>query len=299
MLLNIYFFVLVLAFSYKHLLFSEILFTILIYNFKELKMFLGDRGKPNNFHCIRMNYDPVIDNEKYTVQKLMNRLGFYTIIYQGRVKEIEVVYDTDRKLMTGAGLILRKKTEPKRTYFSLVRISSMKNVANREKKSFLGECEPKDQPSNFPMQIANAINNIFNNVFTIDLVDIVKHTFPYIKYEIYSNKYKIVSGTGYEMEMTFETLKICDLRTGVKAKKRNFSLYLEKDPNYEKERLEILETIEKWCKELVFLNRNRFEIAEIAVRVPEVEGEVNSKDGKKKKSKKELKQELENKSEEQ
>ncbi len=261
-------------------------------------MFIGDKGKPNKFHSVRRNYDIVIDNEKFTLQKLMTRLGFYTIINQGKFKETEIVYDTERKLLSGAGLILRKKITAKRVYFSLVRISSMSNVENREKKSFLGECEEKDQPSDFPVQIATEINRIFNNVFTIDLVDVVKHSSPYIKYEIVGNKYKIVSGTGYEAEISFETLKIKDLRTGVRAKKRNFSLKMEIDPNYAKEREQILYTIERWCKELVFVNRNRFEIAEVAVRIPEVKEEdgkkgSNADQNKKRKSRKEIKQELE------
>ena len=250
-------------------------------------MYLGDKRKPHKYHNVRMNYDIVIDNERLTVQKMMNNLGFFTIIPLGRVKEGEIVYDTERKLLTGSGLILRKKIDVDRTYFSLIRISSIGNIETREKKSFLGECELKDQPSDFPVQIADSINKIFNNLFTIDLVDVVKHCTPYIQYEIIANKYKIVSGTGYEAEMQFEELRIRDMRTGRKARKRNFSIKLMLDPNYEHERERILEVIDKYCKELVLLKRNRFEIAEIAVRVPEQkEGEV-----KQKKSRKELKAE--------
>ena len=252
-------------------------------------MFIGDKGKPNKYFNLRMNYDIVIDNEKFTIQKMMNRLGFYTIIPLGKVKEGEIVYDTDKKLLTGSGLILRKKIDRDRIYFSLIRVSSMDNIENREKKSFLGECELKDQPSDFPVQIADAINKIFNNLFTIDLVEVVKHCTPYTKMDIIGNKYKIVSGTGYEAEMQFEELRIKDLRTGRKAKKRNFSIKLQLDPNYVHERERILEVIEKYCKELVYIKRNRFEIGEVAVRMPVVaqnEGEENKEKKNKKKSKK-------------
>lgn len=240
-------------------------------------MYLGDKRKPHKYHNVRMNYDIVIDNERLTVQKMMRNLGFYTIIPLGRVKEGEIVYDTERKLLTGSGLILRKKIDVDRTYFSLIRISSIDSVESREKKLFLGECELKDQPSDFPVQIADAINKIFNNLFTIDLVEIVKHCSPYIKIEIIANKYKIVSGTGYEAKMQFEELRIRDMRTGRKAKKRNFSLKLMLDPQYDRERTHILEVIEKYCKELVYIKRNRFEIAEVAVRVPPVSDGKNKK----------------------
>ena len=142
-------------------------------------MLLEDKGVPTKYPTMRMNYDIIIDNENFTLQKLTRKLGFYTIIFKEKIKDVETIYDTDKKLLTGAGLILRKKITPKRAYFSLIRLSTMSNIKNREKKSFLGECEPKDQPSDFPVQIADAINKVFNNLFTINLVDIVKTRFCY------------------------------------------------------------------------------------------------------------------------
>ena len=231
-------------------------------------MFHGDKGKPNKYPTMRLNFDIVIDNERLNLQKMSRRLGFFTILFDGKIKDVETVYDTDKKLLSGAGIIIRKKNTPQRTYFSLVRIVSMSNIQNREKKSFLGECDPNDQPSDFPVQIADEINKIFNNLFTINLVDIVKHSTPYLRTEISGNRYKIVSGTGYEAIISFENLKIRDFRSGRKAKKRIFSIKMEQDPNFERERQQILDVIDHYCKELVLLERNRFEIAEVAVRPP-------------------------------
>ncbi len=253
-------------------------------------MFLGDKGKPNEFEQTRRNYDIIIDNERLTLQKLSRGLGFYNVVPEGTAHEVEIVYDTDRKLLTGAGLILRKKMNEKRAYFSLVRISTMNNVQQREKKSFLGECEPKDQPSNFPVQIADGINKIFNNLFTVNVADIVQHCTPYVRIEILGNKYKIISGTGYQAEMSFETLKIRDLRTGRHAERRNFSLNTELNPQYERERQHILDVIDHKCKELFFVNRNRFEIAEAAVKIHEPK--PNQKNGEQKKTKKQIKAEI-------
>lgn len=264
-------------------------------------MFFGDRGKPGEWPTVRRNYDIILDREGVTIQKMRRGLGFFQVVPIGRANEVQIVYDTDKKLLTGAGLILRKKILPQRTYFSLVRISSMKNLQDREKKSFLGECDRDDQPSDFPVQIADEINNIFNNIFTINLVDVVKHCTPYLQIETGGNVYKIVSGTGYEAEMTFENLRVRDLRTGKKALVRNFSIEMPQDPNYEKERAEILDMIEHDCKELFYINRNKFEIAEVAVRTPEEtdeaadgkgDGKGDGKRAKKKKSRKEIKVEL-------
>ncbi len=254
-------------------------------------MFLGDKGKPRKYGSLRLNYDILIDNERFILQKLSRNLGFFTILFEEKIKEVETVFDTDRFLFTGSGLILRKMNNPKRTYYSLVRISDISNAENREKKSFLGECEPKDLPTDFPEQIADAINKIFNNLFTINLVDVVKHCTPYIRMQISGNRYKIVSGTGYEVEMSFETINVKDARSGKKAKVRNFSLYFELDPNYEKERKHILEVVDRYCKELIPLDRNRFEISQVAVkpRVPTKSNEETKEEFDKKKNKKDKK----------
>lgn len=255
-------------------------------------MFLGDKGKPTKHSIIRYNYDIIIDNEKFSLAKMTRKLGFYTILFESKIKEIETVYDTDKFLLTGAGLIIRKKTTPERTYFSLVRISSMKNIQHREKKSFLGECEPKDRPSDFPVQIAEEINKVFNNLFTINVVDIVKHCTPYLRTEVTGNRYKIVSGTGYEATITFENLKVRDMRTGRKAKKRIFALKMEADPNYERERQQILDVVEKYCKELVPIDRNRFEISQVMVKPPTVKQETSEDSKEDKKGKKSKKKKL-------
>ncbi len=250
-------------------------------------MFLGDKGKPNKFSKVRYNYEIIIDKEKWTVSKLAHNLGFYSISFAGKNREIETIYDTERNLLTSSGLIIRKKSSPERTYFSLVRISSIKDTANREKKSFLGECEPMDRPSDFPVQIADAINKAYNNLFTVNVVDIVKHCQPYLELDIRANAYNIISGTGYHAEIEFETMKIRDARTGRKTKKKIVSLQMELDPAYEKERKEILAVIDRHCKELLYVNRNRFEIAEVAIHPPikEVSPEERKKNKKEKKEK--------------
>ncbi len=254
-------------------------------------MLLPDKGKPTQFSTIRKNYYIIIDDERMTTRKLRNNLGFYSIVSDGDIKEEEVIYDTDKKLLTGVGLLLRKKLTPARAYFSLVRINNLTDSYQlHEKKSFLGECEREDQPSDFPVQVADAVNNIFNNVFTINLVDVVKHCTPYIRIGIGGNKYKIVSGTGYEVIATFENLAIRDMRTGRKGEKRIFSLEMEDDPNYEKEREHIEAVISRYCKELVPVIKNRFEIAETLVRAPIIDkAEAKKKKIEEKKKRKERK----------
>lgn len=244
-------------------------------------MFLGDKGEASKYRNVRYNYDILVDNEKAILRKLSEKLGFYDIVFDTQLKDIEISYDTPTNLLSNTGLIIRKKIDNKRSYFTLIRISDLRtNQQDRERKEFLGECEPKDQPSDFPVQIADKINEIFNNLFTVNLVDIIKHTKPYLVIEVRGNRYKIISGTGYNAELCFETLHVRNMHNGKKAKIRNVSVAFTLLPEYEHERNEILGAIDKYCKELVPLNRNHFEVAEVAVRtrVP-VE---NDKDKKKK-----------------
>ncbi len=237
-------------------------------------MLLGDNGKPSKNPTIRKNYYLIIDDERMTINKLVAKLGFYSVRFDKKIIEREIVYDTDAKLLTGVGLNLRKKIMPDRAYFSLVRVNSLtSSLQLREKKSFLGNCEINDEPSDFPTQIADAIDNIFNNLFTVNLVDIVKHTTPYIDITIRGNEYKIVSGTGYEISASFEDLKIKDMRTGRKGRKRIFSLKMEEDPEFEMERNQVEEVIARYCKELAPTLKNRFEISETVVKTVELSPE--------------------------
>lgn len=255
-------------------------------------MFYGDKGQPSKFKTVRYNYDILIDNEKMTLTKLANRLNFFSIVFDGKYNDIETVYDTANNLLTGSGLIIKKRCARDRSYFSLVRINSVKSSINHERKEFLGECDRNDQPSDFPVQIADRINEIFANVFTINLVDTIKHCSPYITTQIKGNRYKIISGTGYTAEISFETFKVKNFRNGKTAVLRNFSLAFELDPDYEKEREQILEVVDRYCKELVILERNNFEISEVAVktRIPKENPNQKNNSGSKKKGKKKEKQ---------
>lgn len=262
-------------------------------------MFYGDKSSPSKFRTLRYNYDILIDNEKMTLTKLARRLNFYSIVFDSKINDIETVYDTSNNLLTGSGLIIRKRTTKERSYFSLVRLNSVKSSRNHERKEFLGECDKNDQPSDFPVQIADRINEIFANVFTINLVDIIKHCTPYITTQIKGNRYKIISGTGYDAEISFETFKVKNYRNGKSAVLRNFSVAFDLDPDFEKERSEILETLDRYCKELVLLDRNNFQISEVAVktRIPKPTDQQNAQANAGKKGKKNKEQKEENEEE--
>ena len=76
------------------------------------------------------------------------------------------------------------------------------------------------------------------------------------------------------------------MRTGRKGRKRICSLKMELDPNYERERQQILDSIERHCKELVEIDRNHFEISEVLIRPPVIKETPVDKKAEKNKKKK-------------
>ena len=61
------------------------------------------------------------------------------------------------------------------------------------------------------------------------------------------------------------------MRTGRKGEKRIFSLEMEDDPDYEREREHVEAVISRYCKELVPVIKNRFEIAETMINAQMVD----------------------------
>ncbi len=238
-------------------------------------MFLGDKGKKSKFQNIRRNYDIYEKNEKKTLNKLDRALNFFNLSPKSKIKETEIVYDTPNRLFTSTGLILSKKILPKRNYFRISRSNMIKDVSTTETKHFLGECELKDEPRDFPAEIAKGLNDFMPNLFAVDLLTIVSHLEPYVKIDITGESYQLSSGTGYSATLSFETHKYTNLskqkikNSRQNMKKRIFSVEMPNDPTFIEERRQIMTAIEKNCKELVPFDRNRFEIAK-ALLFPQV-----------------------------
>ena len=128
------------------------------------------------------------------------------------------------------------------------------------KKFLFGSCEDADEPKDFSLQIASAIENSFSSPFTVDLDSIVKQTNPIIEVDIQSDKYKIICGTGYRAEMLYENAVYEDLKTGKKVPVLGVTF---KFPLEEREETkEILQILSRKVFGLFLNEKSRFEIAE-------------------------------------
>lgn len=234
----------------------------------------------------KFHYDLIKGNEAKTVDKLNLNLGFFSFRYKTKMKATEIIYDTPNDLLSSAGIVLSKQYEQDKTYFKVRKISHLPSDVKRPSKKFeLAKCGSKESPRDFALQVATAINNSFSNIFTIDLSEVVKNTVPKIEIMIKGNLYEINGGTGFRASALFEQAVYKDLTTNKKVKREGMTLSVPVDDRYQKETEDILEGIERYCKELIPYRESRFEIADRVLH-PKQKGKLGIKNLKEKDNKK-------------
>lgn len=202
-------------------------------------------------------------NERALIAKLEKHLKFYTLRFEKKFTGKEIIFDVPNNMLSNAGLVLSKQYESKNIYFKVRKINFLpKNIKNRaSKKFYLAQCTGIEEPKDYPIQIANAIQSSFSEPFTIDLVSIVRQTVPKIEILVHGKKYEIIGGFGYKGALTFEKVVYRDLVTSKKVIKYGVTLILPSSEKEQKYNDEILEIIDKYCTELIPYRSTRFEIA--------------------------------------
>ena len=202
-------------------------------------------------------------NYRKSVQKLDANLQYFRVREEGKFEGLEIIYDVKSNMLSNAGLVLSKQYEGDKAFFKVRKISTLPGGFKRPSQKFeLAEVSASESPKDFPVQIANAISNSFPGAFTIDLVSVVRQTMPKIEIKVSGKKYKIHGGTGYEGVLLYETAIYQDLETRKKVKRCGFTLKLPKEPKWENDNKKILEAVNHYCKELVYYQESRFEIAQ-------------------------------------
>ncbi len=202
-------------------------------------------------------------NEKALIAKLEKHLKFFTLRFQKKFTGKEIVYDVKNDMLSNAGLVLSKQYEEKSIYFKVRKINFLSNSVKKRvsKKFYLAECSGKEEPKDYPIQIANAIQSSFSEPFTIDLVSIVRQTVPKIEMTVHGNKYEVIGGFGYKATLNFEKVVYKDLITGKKVSKYGVTLIVPASEKEQKYNDEVLDVIDRYCTELVPYRSTRFEIA--------------------------------------
>ena len=211
----------------------------------------------------KAHYFFVGKNCRKTLQKLDNNLPYHRIKDDGTFDGLEIIYDVKSNMLSNAGLVLSKQYDEGKAFFKVRKISTLPGGYKRPSQKFeLAEVSGSEAPKDFPVQIANAISNSFSGAFTIDLVSVVRQTVPKIEIKVTGRRFKIHGGTGYQGILLYETAYYRDLETRKKVKRTGFTLVLPKDVKWERENKQILEAINHYCKELVYYQESRFEIAQ-------------------------------------
>lgn len=200
-------------------------------------------------------------NFKQVFQKITENLPYYRFEKAGKESEREIFYDVPDGLLTTAGLVLSKWYNGNKIFFHVRKLSKLVGAMKRPAKKFLfGSCEEIDQPRDFSLQIASAIENSFSSPFSVDLDSIVKQTRPIIDVDVQSEKYSIICGTGYRAEMLYENATYKDLKTGNKVSRLGVTFKVPLEEREETD--EILDTLSKKVFGLALYDNSRFEIAE-------------------------------------
>lgn len=192
---------------------------------------------------------------KEILKKLTVKMPFYKITNVGKQTLKEIFYDVDGNMLSDAGIVLSKSITKKDTFFNVRRLSA---VSRRKYK--LDKCAPDDNPKDFAVQIADAIEDSFSTPLSIDLESIVKKTRPIISLDIGKTIYEIVCGSGYRAKIVYEDVEYKDIKTGKKIRQEGATLVV---PNEDcEETQEILSIIDKNIAGLSLYNASRFEIAQ-------------------------------------
>lgn len=200
-------------------------------------------------------------NFKQVFKLIKANLPFYRFENTGKEYEKEIFYDVPDELLSTAGLILSKWYSKNKIYFHIRKLSKLVGVMKRPSKKFLfGSCEEIDEPKDFSLQIASAIENSFSSPFTVDLDSIVKQTRPKIQVEINSDRYKVICGTGYRAEMLYENAVYKDIKTGKKVSRVGITFKVPLEDCDETQ--EILDVISNKVFGLALYDNSRFEIAQ-------------------------------------
>ena len=244
------------------------------------------------FQDMKYEYDILKGDEKKIVNKLNTHLSFYSFRPFQKSKKVEVFYDTETNMLSSAGIVLSKVIRDKDCFIQISTINYISSNANKaSKKVRISDCQPKQTPRDFSFQIATAINNMYENIFTIDLTEVLKKVSPFIQVKTDENIYQIFGGTGYKATISFERTTYKDLKHGKKVKRDGATLRTVLDPNYEKERQDLLYGIERYCKELFPYTESKFEIAKRVLRskkeLKEVEAIRRAEEEKRKKEEQE------------
>lgn len=198
---------------------------------------------------------------KKVFKALTAALPYYRFAAQGKKTEKEIFYDVPDQLLSSAGLILSKWYNDGNIYFHIRRLSRTLIGSKRPSKKFLfGSCEDEDEPKDFSLQIASAIENSFTSPFSVDLDSIVKQTAPKIETTIESDCYKIICGTGYRATMEYENATYKDVKSGKKVSRLGVTFKFPLEDCEETK--EILQVIDRKVQGLANFDLSRFEIAE-------------------------------------
>lgn len=218
-----------------------------------------EREEMKRYYFVLLGYSTF----KNVFDKLESLLKFYRIESQGRGNTQEIVYDVQDNMLTDSGIVLSKKTEGGKSFFNVMKISLLPGKLKRlTQNHVLREVRSNQEPRDFSLEIASAIENLFNTNFTVDLDAFVRKAMPIVEIDVNAENYKIIGGTGLRGYLSYENITYIDVKTNKREFGDGVVLRLPNDSRFEEENNKILSLIEKNIQELGQYNISKFELAQ-------------------------------------
>ena len=199
------------------------------------------------------------------VLQLQESLRLYTFIPVGKSMQKDIYLDSPNNLLKSAGLNLCKTTENNKALFKVEREKydedNKRHTIQRAEKVFIHEIGLRDVVKDHMFFLTDGIKQMFTTQFYIDLDNVLKTVIPKIELNSKKTIFKIFSGSGFKGEMTFEDINVKNYDTKRQA---SFSMLTIKQisARYDKsEFLDLTSKIEKYCREVMPTNNNKYEIA--------------------------------------
>lgn len=229
-------------------------------------------------------YDMITSQADKKMFAITHKLRIDKFVFESRNRWGLTFYDTPDNLLTKTGILLYRAVENDKHFLKIEKLSFLPSVSRlRKTEIFVVEITAKDTPKTQAFYLINGITEMFSTQFNIDLENIIKVVVPKLQVDIVGNSYKGFRGDGFKCLVEFQKAKYKNLVTKRKFKNEECTVTHTSGKRFDAEFLEFLETLERYCKDILPQSTTRWELGMRMTQ--EVTKEIKTKSKKQKKTK--------------
>lgn len=232
-------------------------------------------------------YDMITEKADNKLLAITGKLGIDKFVFESKNRWGLVFYDTPDNLLTKTGILLYRAIENDKHFLKIEKLSFLPSVSRlRKTEIFVVEINAKDTPKTQAFYLINGITEMFSTQFNIDLENVIKAVVPKLEVEISGVSYKGFRGDGFKCLVEFQKAKYKNLVTKRKFKNDECTVTHTSGKRFDEEFLKFLETLERYCKDILPQTSTRYELGMRLTQEISKESKTKLKKEKKKKEKK-------------